>query len=87
MSPGRVDHAELFFERDDVLGKESQLEAALSRQPGVTGVAVVPHDGASIEMCVRVDFDPAVTNPVILEGALARDGFTVLSAAERPDRP
>src|SRR5437868_6682612 len=36
-----LDHAELFFERDDVVGKEAQLEAALGRLPGVRSAALV----------------------------------------------
>jgi hypothetical protein len=89
VGPGHaaLDHADLFLERDDVLGKEAALEAALRRLPGVSAVHVVPFDTSgsqSIEACVRVDFDPQVTNPVIIRDALAGEGYAVLSAAEHP---
>jgi hypothetical protein len=83
----QLDHADLYFERDDVLGKEAVLEAALLVVPGVRGARILRNHERrteTAEVGLRVDFDPQVTNPVILEEALARRGFTVLSAAERP---
>jgi hypothetical protein len=76
--------AELFLERDDVVSRQAQLEALLCQQPGVHSFQVVAHDDPTVEVCLRVAIDPEVTNPVILKEALAREGFTVLSAAARP---
>ena len=40
-----------------------------------------------MELVARVEFDPGVTNPVILREALEREGFTIMSAAERGGAP
>jgi hypothetical protein len=81
-----TDSADLFIERDDVLGRETQLEATLLGMPGVQAARVSTPVGESIEARVRVDFDAATTNPVILREALATHGITVLSAAEHAER-
>ena len=47
---------------------------------------IVQPPGETAEAGVRVEFDAAVTNPVILREALAKRGFAVLSAAEHPER-
>lgn len=81
-----TDSADLFLERDDVVGREAQLEQALRSMPGVASVRIVQPPGETAEAGVRVEFDAAVTNPVILRQALAKQGFAVLSAAEHPER-
>jgi carbon monoxide dehydrogenase subunit G len=76
------DSAELLIQRAQVVGRVEQLREALRALPGVQRVGTIDEDVASIEARVSVDFDPGVTNPVVLREALARAGFTVLSAAE-----
>ncbi len=60
----------------------AQLEDALRALPGVQRVRTIDENVSSIAARVRVDFDAAVTNPPVMREALARDGLTVLSAAE-----
>ncbi len=81
-----TDSADLFLERDDVVGREAQFEHALRSMPGIISVRIVQPPGETLEAGARVEFDASVTNPVILREALAKQGFTVLSAAEHPER-
>ena len=79
-----IDRAELWFQWDDVAGREADLERALQAIPGVASVELIRPDDTTAEARVRVAFDPGRTNPVVMEEALGREGFTVLSAGERP---
>lgn len=81
------DVAELYFQRTDVTERGGALERALRSQPGVLDVTPPRSDDQSIEVRVRVAFDPGQTNPLILGQALARQGFTVLSADEQAGVP
>lgn len=76
------DSADLLIQWGDVVGKETQLQEALRRLPGVTSVGAVSRDTDSIEARIRVEFDAGATNPLIMKDALARDGFTIMSASE-----
>jgi hypothetical protein len=78
------DMVDLYFERETVDGKERELEAALRRLPGIQTVELLGSDAETIEARVRVGFDPARVNPVMMEDALDRAGFAILSAGERP---
>jgi hypothetical protein len=77
-----VDSADLFIQSGDVVGKEAQLQEALRRLPGVTSVGELTGDTESVEARIRVEFDAGETNPLIMKDALAREGFTIMSASE-----
>lgn len=52
--------------------------------PGVSAVNIHGGGQTTIEARVQVDFDSAVTNPILMHDSLAGAGFTVLSADEEP---
>jgi len=75
--------AELFVQAQDLVGdREALFEDALRQIPGVRFVSPRSQPGPSVEACVQIAFDPALTNPVIIKEALGRLGFNVLSARE-----
>ena len=47
-------------------------------------VGELRQDDESIEARVRVEFDAAETNPLLMKDALEREGFTIMSAGEEP---
>lgn len=77
-----ADSADLLIQSGDVVGKETQLRESLRRLPGVISVGELSRDAESVEARIRVEFDAGQTNPLIMKDALAREGFTVMSAAE-----
>lgn len=79
-----IDHAVLYVQWRDVAHHEVHLEQTLHDIPGVISLELIRPDDNTVETRVRVAFDPRRTNPVVMEEVLAREGFTVLSAAERP---
>ena len=79
-----IDRAELYVQWSDVAGQEARLEQVLRAIPGVASLDLIRPDNNTVEARVRIAFDPGRTNPVVIEEALAREGFTVLSAGERP---
>ncbi len=81
------DIAELYIQRADLQGREAECARLLRQMPGVLGAQMAGSDPESIELRVRVEFDPGATNPVVLREALERAGFTVMSAAERGGAP
>jgi hypothetical protein len=79
-----IDRVELWVQWNDVAGREARLEQVLRAIPGVASLELIRPDDTTAEARVRVAFDPGRTNPVVIEEALGREGFTVLSAGERP---
>ena len=79
-----IDRAELWVQSSDVAGREARLEQVLQAIPGVVSLDLIRPDDSTAEARIRVAFDPGRTNPIVIEGVLARAGFTVLSAAEHP---
>jgi hypothetical protein len=79
-----IDRAELYVQWSDVSGREAHLEEVLRRIPGLVSLDLIRPDDTTAEARVRIAFDPGRTNPVVIEELLAREGFTVLSAGERP---
>lgn len=75
------------IQKADVAGQEARPVELLHAAPGVGAVKIHGEGQTSIEARVQVDFDPAVTNPILMHDALARRGFTVLSADEEPPTP
>jgi hypothetical protein len=81
------DVAELYLQRAAAVGRGAALERALRRVPGVLDVGLPREDDQSIEMRVRVRFEPGRTNPLLMRDALEAQGFTVLSADEQAGVP
>ena len=79
-----IDRVELWVQWNDVAGREARLEQVLRAIPGVASLDLIRPDHDTVEARVRIAFDPGRTNPVVIEEMLAREGFTVLSAGERP---
>ncbi len=78
----RTDTAVLLIQQEDAIRRTGQLRETLGHLAGVQAVGEPAPVPDSAEMRVHVDFDPGTTNPVVMREALARDGFTVLSAGE-----
>jgi len=78
---------ELFIQYADAAGREAWVRATLRQVPGVLSAAPLPAGDGAGGVPLRVEFDPGRTNPIIMRAALARDGFTVLSAADESGPP
>lgn len=75
-------HTMLLFVPLAAIAQAERLTQALQAIPGVIAVSFPPPVEATptIEGEVRVAYDPGRTNEVILEQALAAQGFLVLQA-------
>jgi len=85
-TPPHRDEVELYLQSSRLVGREAELLAVVRQLPGVEAVQGLGFDRTALEARVLVTFDPGRINPVVLEDALTRAGFTVLSAGERRPR-
>jgi hypothetical protein len=77
-----IDNVELHVPLADATEKGSQLREALLQVPGVHSVGTIRLDPVSILADVAVEYDPAVTNPIVIHEQLAHSGFSVMLAAQ-----
>jgi hypothetical protein len=77
-----IDTVELHVPLAEATEKGSQLRQALLQVPGVHSVGTIRLDHVSILADVAVEYDPAVTNPIVIHEQLAHSGFSVMLAAQ-----
>jgi hypothetical protein len=77
-----IDNVELHVPLAEATEKGSQLRQALLQVAGVHSVGTMRLDRVSIFADVTVEYDPAVTNPIVIHEQLAHSGFSVMLAAQ-----
>jgi hypothetical protein len=71
----------LYVQWSDAGPGQQKLRQTLLDIPGVRSVGQIGMEQSSVEGHVTLDYNPAVTNPIMIEDALRQGGVAVMSAS------